>query len=148
MLTYVLHTYMYRIRSSWKTDTVGSVEIYFSRFIFVTCCEEFARIRYILSCVTNMYDHFWRILHEVQFISLLKSHFRVHHITYEGHFRSNINVPVTSLCMIQLSKTIPHFVRLYMTYKMVKSETNMRALSLNMLVYIYGMYKYIGWKTD
>ena len=42
---------------------------------------------------------------------------------YEGHFRSNITVPVTSLCMIQFSKTIPHFVRLYIPYKMVKSET-------------------------
>ena len=44
---------------------------------------------------------------------------------YEGHFRSNITVPVTSLCMIQFSKTIPQFVRLYITYKMVKSETKM-----------------------
>ena len=42
---------------------------------------------------------------------------------YEGHFRSNITVPVTWLCMIQFSKTIPRFVRLYITYKMVKSET-------------------------
>ena len=41
----------------------------------------------------------------------------------EGHFRSNITVPATSLCMIQFSKTIPQFVRLYISYKMVKSET-------------------------
>ena len=34
-------------------------------------------------------------------------------------------MPVTSLCIIQLSKTIPHFVRLYITNKMVKSETKM-----------------------
>ena len=42
---------------------------------------------------------------------------------YEGRFRNNITVPVTSLCMIQFSKTIPHFVRVYIIYKMVKSET-------------------------
>ena len=42
---------------------------------------------------------------------------------YEGHFRSNVTVPVTSLCMIQFSKTILHFVRLYINYKMVKPET-------------------------
>ena len=28
---------------------------------------------------------------------------------YEGHFRSNITVSVTSLRIIQFSKTIPHF---------------------------------------
>ena len=46
-------------------------------------------------------------------------------VAYEGHFRSNITMPVTSLCMIQSSKTMPQFVRLYITYKMVKSETKM-----------------------
>ena len=45
---------------------------------------------------------------------------------YEGHFRSSITVPVTSLCMMQFSKTIPHFVRLYITYNMVKFEIKMR----------------------
>ena len=42
---------------------------------------------------------------------------------YEGHFRSNITVPVTSVCVVEFSKTIPDFVRLYINYKMVKSET-------------------------
>ena len=42
---------------------------------------------------------------------------------YEGHFRSNITVPVTLWSMIQFSKTIPHFIQLYITYKMVTSKT-------------------------
>ena len=41
---------------------------------------------------------------------------------YEGHFRSNITALVNSLCMIQFSKTIPHFVWLYISYEMVKCE--------------------------
>ena len=32
---------------------------------------------------------------------------------YEGHFRSNINVPVT----------VPHFVHLYIAHRIVQSET-------------------------
>ena len=35
----------------------------------------------------------------------------------------NIIVPVTWLCMVQFSKTMPRFVRLSITYKMVKPET-------------------------
>ena len=48
-------------------------------------------------------------------------------LTYEGHFRSNITVAVISLNMMQFSKTIPRFVRLYISYKMVKSETKIHA---------------------
>ena len=44
-------------------------------------------------------------------------------LIYEGYFKSNVTVPVTSLCMIQFSKRIPHFVQLYISYKIVKSET-------------------------
>ena len=56
---------------------------------------------------------------------------------YEGHFRSSITVPVTSLCMIQFSKTIPHFVRLYITYNMVKFETKMRVELEDTRLYIW-----------
>ena len=45
---------------------------------------------------------------------------------YEGHFRCNITVPVISLRIILFSKTIPHFVRLYISYKIVKSKQKMR----------------------
>ena len=45
---------------------------------------------------------------------------------YEGHFRSNITMSVTSLCVIHFSKSIPHFVWLYVTDKMVKCETKMQ----------------------
>ena len=55
---------------------------------------------------------------------------------YECHFRSNITVPVTLLCMIQLSKAIPHFVRLYITYIMVKSETKKRVELEDIRLYI------------
>ena len=66
---------------------------------------------------------------------------------YGGHFRSNITVPVASLCRIQFSKTIPPFVQLYITYKMFKCKTKIM-LSLKILIYIYGRYKYTGRKTD
>ena len=35
-------------------------------------------------------------------------------------------MPITSLRIIQFSKTVPHFVQLYITYNMVKFETKMR----------------------
>ena len=52
---------------------------------------------------------------------LYEGHFRsnVNVSVYEGHFRSNVNVSTTLLCMIQFSKTIPHFARLYITQRMV-----------------------------
>ena len=59
-------------------------------------------------------------------------------------------MPVTSLSMIQFTKTVPYFVRLYISYKMVKSGTKKKkekkksVLSLKIIVYIYGRYKYTG----
>ena len=55
---------------------------------------------------------------------------------YEGHFRSSITVPITSLRMIQFSKTVPHFVWLYITYNMVKFEIKMRAELEDIRLYI------------
>ena len=43
---------------------------------------------------------------------------------------------VTSLRMIPISKTIPHFVRLYISYRMVKSETKMHVELEDTHVYI------------
>ena len=42
---------------------------------------------------------------------------------YEGHFRSIKTMLVTSFCMIRFSKAMPHFVRLYIAYKMVWFKT-------------------------
>ena len=55
-------------------------------------------------------------------------------------------MPVTSLCMIQFSKTIPHFVRLYITYNMVKVETKMRVELEDTRVYI--RYVVIRWMKN
>ena len=67
---------------------------------------------------------------------------------YKGHFRSNIAVPVTSLCMIQFSKndtafcmTI-HFLQNWLSLKEKKKKKCV--LSLKILVYIYGRYNYTG----
>ena len=64
-----------------------------------------------------------RVMIETQWTYWSDWYFGKYYLIYEGHFRSNITVPVTSVCLIQFSKTIPHFVRQYITYKIIKPAT-------------------------